>query len=29
MTWQQLDEVAAFLAAATKSNPYLARVSDG
>lgn len=29
MTWQQLDEVAAFLAAATKNNPYLARVSDG
>jgi mono/diheme cytochrome c family protein len=29
MTWEQLDEVAAFLAAATKGNPYLARVSDG
>lgn len=29
MTWQQLDTVAAFLAAATKNNPYLARVSDG
>ena len=29
MTWQQLDQVAAFLAAATKDNPYLARVSDG
>ena len=29
MTWQQLDTVASFLAAATKSNPYLARVSDG
>jgi mono/diheme cytochrome c family protein len=29
MTWQQLDEVAAFLAAATKNNPYLARISDG
>src|SRR5579863_1468283 len=29
MTWQQLDTVAAFLAAATKTNPYLARVSDG
>ena len=29
MTWEQLDEVAAFLAAATRNNPYLARVSDG
>ena len=29
MTWQQLDTVAAFLAAATKNNPYLARVTDG
>ncbi len=29
MTWQQLDEVASFLAAATKTNPYLARISDG
>jgi mono/diheme cytochrome c family protein len=29
MTWQQLDEVAAFIATATKGNPYLARVSDG
>ena len=29
MTWQQLDEVALFTAAATQSNPYLARVSDG
>ncbi len=29
MTWTQLDEVASFLANATKGNPYLARVSDG
>ena len=29
MTWTQLDEVAAFLAKATKTNPYTARVSDG
>jgi mono/diheme cytochrome c family protein len=29
MTWQQLDAVAAFTAAATKNNPYLARVTDG
>ena len=29
MTWSQLDEVAAFLSKATKSNPYTARVSDG
>jgi mono/diheme cytochrome c family protein len=29
MTWEQLDEVAAFIATATKGNPYLARVSDG
>lgn len=29
ITWQQLDEVAAYLAAATKNNPYLARVTDG
>jgi mono/diheme cytochrome c family protein len=29
MTWQQLDQVSAFLAAATRDNPYLARISDG
>ena len=29
ITWQQLDTVAAFLASATKMNPYLARISDG
>jgi mono/diheme cytochrome c family protein len=29
MTWTQLNLVAAFVAAATKLNPYLARMSDG
>jgi mono/diheme cytochrome c family protein len=29
MTWTQLNQVAAFTATATKSNPYLARISDG
>jgi len=29
MTWQQLDEVASYLAAATKENPYPARRLDG
>jgi mono/diheme cytochrome c family protein len=29
MTWQQLDTVASFLASATRTNPYLARISDG
>lgn len=29
ITWQQLDTIAAFVAAATATNPYLARVSDG
>jgi hypothetical protein len=29
MTWTQLDQVSAFLARATKNNPYTARVSDG
>lgn len=29
ITWQQLDEVSAFIAAATAHNPYLARVTDG
>jgi mono/diheme cytochrome c family protein len=29
MTWDQLDQVAAFTAIATKNNPYLARISDG
>jgi mono/diheme cytochrome c family protein len=29
MTWEQLGQVAAFTATATKSNPYLARISDG
>ncbi len=29
MTWTQLNQVAAFTAAATKTNPYLARITDG
>ncbi len=29
MTWEQLNQVAAFTASATKGNPYLARISDG
>ena len=29
MTWDQLNQVSAFVAKATASNPYLARVSDG
>jgi mono/diheme cytochrome c family protein len=29
MTWDQLNQVSSFVAAATKFNPYLARVSDG
>jgi mono/diheme cytochrome c family protein len=29
MTWQQIYDVAAFVALATKNHPYLARVSDG
>ena len=29
MTWDQLNQVAAFTATATKFNPYLARISDG
>ena len=29
MTWTQLNQVSAFVAVATKSNPYLARISDG
>ena len=29
MTWDQLNTVSAFVAAATNKNPYLARVSDG
>ncbi len=29
MTWQQLDQVSAFVAVATRTNPYLARISDG
>jgi mono/diheme cytochrome c family protein len=29
MTWQELDEVSAFIASATQHNSYLARVSDG
>jgi len=29
MTWDQLNQTAAFVATATRSNPYLARISDG
>jgi mono/diheme cytochrome c family protein len=29
MTWQQLGQVSSFVAAATHTNPYLARISDG
>ena len=29
MTWSQLNQVASFVATATKNNPYTARVSDG
>ncbi len=29
MTWPQLRLVSSFVAAATKTNPYLARISDG
>ena len=29
MTWTQLNQVSAFVATATKNNPYLARISDG
>jgi hypothetical protein len=29
MTWDQLNQTAAFVALATKNNPYLARISDG
>jgi hypothetical protein len=29
MTWDQLYQTAAFVASATKHNPYLARISDG
>jgi hypothetical protein len=29
MTWTQLNEVSAFVASATRLNPYPARVSDG
>jgi mono/diheme cytochrome c family protein len=29
MTWEQLNQVASFVAAATKNHPYLARQSDG
>jgi mono/diheme cytochrome c family protein len=29
MTWNQLNQTAAFVALATKHNPYLARISDG
>jgi mono/diheme cytochrome c family protein len=29
MTWDQLGQVSKFVAAATATNPYLARVSDG
>jgi mono/diheme cytochrome c family protein len=29
MTWDQLGQVSSFLAVATKTNPYLARISDG
>ena len=29
MTWDQLNQTAAFVALATKHNPYLARISDG
>jgi mono/diheme cytochrome c family protein len=29
MTWDELNQTAAFVALATKHNPYLARISDG
>ncbi len=29
MSWDQLNQTAAFVALATKHNPYLARISDG
>ena len=29
MTWNQLNQTAAFVALATRGNPYLARISDG
>ena len=29
MTWDQLNQMSAFVATATRSNPYLARISDG
>jgi mono/diheme cytochrome c family protein len=29
MTWDQLRQVSSFVAVATKTNPYLARISDG
>jgi len=29
MTWDQLNQTAAFVALATRDNPYLARISDG
>jgi mono/diheme cytochrome c family protein len=29
MTWEQLNQVSAFVATATKNHPYLARQSDG
>ena len=29
MTWDQLNQTAAFVALATRRNPYLARISDG
>ena len=29
MTWEQLGQVSRFVAAATRTNPYLARQSDG
>jgi mono/diheme cytochrome c family protein len=29
MTWAQLNQTAAFIALATRNNPYLARISDG
>jgi mono/diheme cytochrome c family protein len=29
MTWDQLNQVSSFVATATRSNPYLARISDG
>jgi hypothetical protein len=29
MTWTQLNQVSSFVQVATKTNPYLARISDG